>query len=228
MLLIRLVGAGLVIAMTTFLHVDRCEAGFLIKNVYDDNAPETQSDGIQFLFKVDKNTDGDLVTKGVLDINDFNFYLTTDSTDPAGFAYTWQDPNDANNDFGTRYFKAAPTPQSIIGETIIGFEYNGPAQLETYIVKAGSNYTVWGYEPGFNIAYFAPDENKSTTPAPGGYPWDESADPITGKYGAHGISHINFYGTTAPVPVPGAMTLLGMGALGMGFLARRRSKPGTN
>lgn len=213
---------------TTFLGINQCEAGFLSSNVYDSNAPEDQYGGAEFLFKVDKNDEGDLVTKGVLDINDFTFYLTTDSTDPDGFAYTWEDPNDPNNDFGTRYFKEAPTPESIVGQVIVGFEYHGPALLDTYIVKAGSNYSVWSYESGFNIAYFAPDENNSSTPAPGGYPWDENADAITGKYGAHGISHINFYGTMAHAPEPGSLALLGMGVLGMGILTRRRSKSSVN
>ncbi len=188
----------------------------LLTNVYGENAPEDQLGGSDFLLKVGATSGGALDTKGTLDINDFTFYVTTDSTDPDGFPFTWVDPSNPGTDFGTRYFEPASSPESIVGQLVVGFEYHGTALLDTYIVKAGSNYTVWDYQSGFNIAYFDPDE------IAGGYPWDESATPITGKDGAHGISHMNFYGATTPVPEPGSLALFGIGAIGLGFVARRR------
>ena len=79
-------------------------------------------------------------------------------------------------------------------------------------MKASNEYSVWEYQAGFNQLFLDVDGQ------PGGAPW------VSGK--THGISHISFYGNPAvsSVPEPGSLALFGLGALGMGAIARRRLK----
>ncbi|WP_199590078.1 PEP-CTERM sorting domain-containing protein [Bremerella cremea] len=146
---------------------------------------------------------------------DFTFY----TLDPTGStSYTWNQ----DGDWGTHTFSevefipGTTNPQdildSILGQEIAGFEYHGTTNIDYYLVKASNEYSVWEYQPGFNQLFLDDDGQ------PGGAPW------VSGK--TQGISHISFYGNPAvsSVPEPGSLALFGLGALGMGAIARRRLK----
>lgn len=176
------------------------------------NAPEDTLDGSDFLFKIESSA-----TKGVLDLSDFTFYVQADDDSKAGsLTYSWLSTDQP----GDYYFAPIDNPGDITNATIGGFIYNGTADIEKYLVKAGKNYSVWNYMDGFNLLFYDVDGQV------GGAPW---VPPTTGNGGARGISHINFYGSefaTQPVPEPSSLLLFGIGALVAGGVAHRRRQRG--
>ena len=193
-----------------------CEAGMLKYTVSGvPNAPDVMLDGSPFLAKVDE--DATESVWGPLDITDFQFYVLADNDSEAGtLTITW----DSTLTPSSAYFAPIANPYDITNATIGGFIYTGSADIDKYLVKAGTNYSVWDYTDGFNLLFYDPDGQV------GGAPW---IPPTTGNGGARGISHINFFGSeisTQPVPEPSSLLLCGIGALVAGGVARRRQKAG--
>lgn len=190
-----------------------CEAGMLQYSVSGvAQAPEDTLGGSDFLFKVE-----DSKTTGVLNLSDFKFYaLASDDSKSGTLTITW----DSTLNPSSYYFAPLDNPYDITNATIGGFIYTGTADIEKYLVKAGTNYSVWDYMDGFNLAFYDVDGSV------GGPPWEP---PATGNGGARGISHINFFGSEIsmqPVPEPSSLLLFGIGAVVAGGIARRRRQQG--
>lgn len=199
----------MVAGLLTLMIAPCCEAGILNGNESGNTPPGSNSfnyDGTSYDF-IAKFDNGQ-----TFPFADFTFYTLDDAN--GSVSYTW------NQDgvWGTHKFSevTATTPQdildAILGQKIAGFEYHGTANIDYYLVKASNKYSVWEYQAGFNQLFLDDDGQ------PGGAPW------VSGN--TNGISHISFYGNPAvsSVPEPGSLALFGLGALGMGAIARRRLK----